>query len=75
MNLLHELPPGPNFQDHYDIPRHFSAEMGHFFEVAKELDGALAEVLGWGRATIAREQIANAADLYRTMLDEPRLES
>lgn len=75
MNLLRELPPGPNFQGHYDIPLHSSAEMGHFFEVYKELGGVPAEALGWERVTTAREQIANAADLYRTMQDEPRLES
>lgn len=78
MNLLHELTPGPNFQDTYDIPhipQHFLAEMGHFFEVDKELEGVPTEVLGWERATTAREQIVNAADLYRTMQDELRQES
>ena len=75
MNALHELPLGPNFQDHYDIPQRFSAEMGHFFEVYEELEGVPTEVLGWERATAARAQIVYAADLYRTVQDEHGPES
>jgi inorganic pyrophosphatase len=58
----------PIFQDYYDlphIPQHFLAEMGHFFEVYKELEGVQTEVLGWERATVAHEQILYAVDLYR----------
>jgi inorganic pyrophosphatase len=58
----------PNFRDYYDlphIPQHFLAETGHFFEVYKELEGIQTEVLGWERATVAREQIVHAVDLYR----------
>ncbi len=82
MNLLHELPPGPNFQGNYDIPQHFSAEMGHLFEVYKELEGMPAEMpgwepvtTGWERVTTTREQIGKAADPYSTLQDEPRPES
>jgi inorganic pyrophosphatase len=63
----------PIFQDYYDlphIPQHFLAEMGHFFEVYKELEGVPTEVLGWERATVAREQIEYAVDLYRQKLSE-----
>ena len=75
MNLLHELPPGPSFQGNYDIPQHSSDEMGHLFEVYEELECVPAEMLGWKRVTTAREPIVNAVDLYRTLQDEPRLES
>jgi inorganic pyrophosphatase len=57
----------PNFQDYYDIPhipQHFLAEMGHFFAVYKELEGIETKVIGWERATTAREQILYAVDLY-----------
>jgi inorganic pyrophosphatase len=58
----------PNFQDYYDlphIPQHFLAEMGHFFEVYKELEGVATEALGWERVAVAREQILYAANLYQ----------
>jgi inorganic pyrophosphatase len=62
----------PNFRDYYDlphIPQHFLAETGHFFEVYKELEGIQTEVLGWERATVAREQILYAVGLYRKRLE------
>ena len=68
----------PIFQDYYDIPhspQHFLAEMGHFFEVYKELEGVPTEVLGWERAQTARQQILYAADLYRQRLGEQEPET
>jgi inorganic pyrophosphatase len=58
----------PIFQDYYDlphIPQHFLAEMGHFFQVYKELEGVETEVLGWERVNLARDQIVYAVGLYR----------
>ena len=63
----------PIFRDYYDlphIPQHFLAEMGHFFEVYKELEGVATEVLGWERADLARKQIVYAADFYQQRLAE-----
>jgi inorganic pyrophosphatase len=57
------------------IPQHFLAEMGHFFEVYKELEGVPTEVLGWERATYARNQILYAVDLYRQKFGEPQPEA
>jgi inorganic pyrophosphatase len=57
----------PIFQDYYDlphIPQHFLAEMGHFFQVYKELEGVETEVLGWERVNLARDQILYAVELY-----------
>jgi inorganic pyrophosphatase len=67
----------PNFQDYYDtphIPQHFLAEMGHFFQVYKDLEGIETEVLGWERANTAREQILYAVDLYEKKLGKPKPE-
>jgi inorganic pyrophosphatase len=67
----------PNFQDYYDIPhipQHFLAEVGHFFEVYKDLEGIETEVLGWERVTTAREQILYAVDLYEKKPGEPKPE-
>ncbi len=58
----------PIFQDYYDlphIPQHFLAEMKHFFQVYKELEGIQTQILGWERAGVARERILYAVDLYR----------
>jgi inorganic pyrophosphatase len=67
----------PIFQDYYDlphIPQHFLAEMGHFFEVYKELEGVPTEVLGWERATFARDRVLYAVDLYKKKFGEPEVE-
>jgi inorganic pyrophosphatase len=68
----------PIFEDYYDIPhipQHLLAEMGHFFEVYKELERVPTEVLGWERADTARQQILFAADLCRDRLDRSGPES
>ncbi len=67
--VIVEVPKGsrPIFRDYYDlphIPQHFLAEMGHFFKVYKDLEGIETETLGWERATVAREPIQYAAELY-----------
>jgi inorganic pyrophosphatase len=56
VNLLHDLP---------HIPQHFSAEMGHFFQVYKDLEWVETEVVGWERVSVARQQMVYAVDLYR----------
>jgi inorganic pyrophosphatase len=63
----------PIRQDYYDLPhisQHTLAEMGHFFEVYNELEGVPTKVLGWELATVAREQIECAADLYKRKFGE-----
>lgn len=74
MNLLHELPFGPDtpkvIHDLPHIPRRFPAEKGHSFEVYKELAVVPAKALGWERATVAREQIEDAVDLCRHRFGE-----
>jgi inorganic pyrophosphatase len=58
----------PIFQDYYDlphVPQHFLAEVGHFFQVYKELEGLETTVVGWERVTTARQQVLYAIDLYQ----------
>jgi len=57
------------------LPQHFLAEMGHFFQVYKELKGVGAEVLGWERADVARDQLIHAVDLYKQMVGKPEPEA
>jgi inorganic pyrophosphatase len=54
--------PGWNeFEDVDDLPRQLRAEIGHFFEVYKDLDhDRHSEVRGWGDRAAALETIARA---------------
>lgn len=58
----------PLFADYLDLddlPRHFLAEVAHFFRVYKDLEGVGVEPLGWEPAAVAREQIMRAAQRFR----------
>ena len=58
----------PLFQDYHDltdVPRHFLAEVAHFFEVYKDLEGVRVESQGWDSAKAAMEAILHAVELYR----------
>ena len=80
MNLLHQLPPGPDFPNVIyvivEVPKgsrnkyEYDKKRG-MVEVYKELEGVPTEVLGWERATAAREQIVYAVELYRSTFGEP----
>ncbi|HOG47511.1 MAG TPA: inorganic diphosphatase [Anaerolineae bacterium] len=48
-----------------DVPRHFLAEVAHFFKTYKDLEGIGVEPLGWEPAAAARQDIALAARRYR----------
>jgi len=57
----------PIFNDYHDIgdvPRHFLAEVAHFFEVYKDLEGVGIEALGWEAAAAASEVITQAMQLF-----------
>jgi inorganic pyrophosphatase len=67
----------PNFRDYYDlphIPQHFLSEVGHFFEVYKELEGVPTDAQGWERANAARDQILYAVKLYKQGFSPPELD-
>ena len=74
MNLLHELPSGPDVPKviHVviEVPKASRNKCEYDFEVCKELEGVSPEVLGWEQATVAREQIECAADLCKRRLGE-----
>ncbi len=61
----------PLFSDYRhlnDVPRHFLAEVAHFFKVYKDLEGIGVEPLGWEPADAAYEQIERAMQRYRDRL-------
>lgn len=61
------------YTDIADIPPHFLREVGHFFEVYKDLEGARTKPIGWASAEAARGRIQHAIDLYRTEFQPPSL--
>jgi inorganic pyrophosphatase len=58
----------PTFADYHDIsdiPQHYLAEVAHFFEVYKDLEGVRTRGLGWESAAVAKERILHAVRLYQ----------
>ncbi len=57
----------PLFADYHDladVPRHFLAEVAHFFQVYKDLEGIGVEPLGWEPAAAAHQDIQRAIRRY-----------
>ena len=48
-----------------DVPRHFLAEVAHFFRTYKYLEGIGVEVHGWESAAAAQVEIQRAVERYR----------
>lgn len=58
----------PIFQDYHDItdiPKHFLAEVAHFFEVYKDLEGMRTKPIGWEDAAAAKAEVMRSVDLYQ----------
>lgn len=58
----------PLFQDYHDItdiPKHFLAEVAHFFEVYKDLEGTRTKPMGWDNAGVAKAEIMRSVQLYQ----------
>lgn len=58
----------PLFQDYHDItdiPKHFLAEVAHFFEVYKDLEGMRTKPIGWEDANAAKAEVMRSVDLYQ----------
>jgi len=58
----------PLFADYHDladVPRHFLAEVAHFFKTYKDLEGIGVEPLGWEPAAAARQEVLGAIERYR----------
>jgi inorganic pyrophosphatase len=62
-----------DYNDLKDIPRHFLAEVAHFFEVYKDLEGVRVETVGWEDAAAAKRQIEHAIRLYQSTFQPPKL--
>jgi inorganic pyrophosphatase len=66
----------PLFRDYHDladIPQHFLAEVAHFFQVYKDLEGVRVEPIGWEGADVAKKQIEHSIRLYQTKFQPPSL--
>ncbi|MGQ9493713.1 MAG: inorganic diphosphatase [Anaerolineae bacterium] len=48
-----------------DVPPHFLAEVSHFFQTYKQLEGIEVTPIGWEDAEVARECIQRAIRLYK----------
>lgn len=58
----------PLFQDYHDItdiPKHFLAEVAHFFEVYKDLEGSRTKPMGWENAAAGKAEIMRSIQLYQ----------
>ena len=58
----------PLFKDYHtidDIPQHFLKEVGHFFEVYKDLEGIRVNPVGWENVESAYDRIEHSMRLYR----------
>jgi inorganic pyrophosphatase len=62
-----------DYQDIKDIPKHFLREVGHFFEVYKDLEGKRTKPVGWEGAEIAKAEIKRAIQLYSHKYGKGRL--
>ena len=60
------------YNDITDIPRHFLAEMQHFFSVYKDLELVRTQSLGWEPAAAARQAIRHAIRLYKKEYLQPK---
>lgn len=54
-----------NLKDISGLDKHYLKEIGHFFEVYKQLEGKKVEVLGWKNAASARKEVLAGMNLYQ----------
>ena len=54
-----------NLKDISDLDKHYLKEIGHFFEVYKQLEGKKVEVLGWKNAASAKKEVLAGIKLYK----------
>ena len=58
----------PSFQTIYLITGLCYSEIGHFFQVYKDLEGKKVEILGWGSAKEAKNVITDSIKRYEDTL-------
>ncbi|HEU5487443.1 MAG TPA: inorganic diphosphatase [Candidatus Nitrosotalea sp.] len=54
-----------NLTDISGLDKHYLKEIGHFFEVYKQLEGKKVEILGWKNAASARKAVTDGIKLYK----------
>ena len=54
-----------NLKDITDLDKHYLKEIGHFFEVYKQLEGKKVEILGWKNAASAKKEVLAGIKLYK----------
>ncbi|WP_101476899.1 inorganic diphosphatase [Candidatus Nitrosotalea bavarica] len=54
-----------NLKDIADLDKHYLKEIGHFFEVYKQLEGKKVEILGWKNAASAKKEVLAGIKLYQ----------
>ena len=55
-----------------DIPKHFLAEVGHFFATYKQLEGIHVQALDWEDAAVAHTVIRQAVERYKKQYCQPK---
>jgi inorganic pyrophosphatase len=56
-----------------DVPKHFLAEVSHFFETYKQLEGIHVQALDWEDAEAARAVIMQACENYRRLYPQTEI--
>jgi inorganic pyrophosphatase len=54
------------FFDIADLPRHYLAEVEHFFQIYKDLEGKRMQIVGWEKSEVAMRVIVESIARYAT---------
>lgn len=52
------------YYDIADLPRHYLAEIEHFFHIYKDLEGKRIQIVGWEKSEVAMQVIRESIDRY-----------
>jgi inorganic pyrophosphatase len=62
------VPTGDPFHEEWydiaDIPQHYLAEVQHFFQIYKDLEGRRVQMLGWEKSEVAMRVIVASIERY-----------
>lgn len=47
-----------------DLPRHYLAEIEHFFQIYKDLEGKRMQIVGWEKSEVAMQVIQESIERY-----------
>ncbi|MDH3204760.1 MAG: inorganic diphosphatase, partial [Nitrosopumilus sp.] len=53
-----------------DIEDHYRSEIGHFFQVYKDLEGKKVEILGWRSSKEAKTVVLESVKRYKNTLQK-----